>query len=360
MRVLYLYTEIMGYNIPIFEELVKRYGATVDVVHWDKNKKTPFMPSANSANIRFHPRSEFTPQTLCNFVSTLRPDLVYTSGWQDHGYRLALQQLKRLGVPVVMGLDSQWSGSLRQRIGSKLIKYLLKERYFSFVWVPGPLQYECAARLGFVPTEIISNLLTGNTQIFDSAASALEQEKAVSYPKQFLYVGRLTESKGIDTLIAAFEKYRQHYAGIWGLTCFGNGPFASKLSAQAGIRVESFADQATLALHARRMGAFVLPSRYEPWGVVAHEFASAGLPLLLSKKVGARQQFLIDGFNGYSFAAGSVDDLAHKLSQLAAHTDAELLKMGHASRKLASGLNPEISTASFVSVLNRRARHDVD
>ena len=42
MKVLYLYTEVMGYNIPIFERLVERYGATVDVVHWDQNKKTPY------------------------------------------------------------------------------------------------------------------------------------------------------------------------------------------------------------------------------------------------------------------------------------------------------------------------------
>ena len=61
MKVLYLYTEIMGYNIPIFEELVDRYGATVDVVHWDKNKNTPYTPSANAQSIQFRARSDFTP-----------------------------------------------------------------------------------------------------------------------------------------------------------------------------------------------------------------------------------------------------------------------------------------------------------
>jgi glycosyltransferase involved in cell wall biosynthesis len=355
MKVLYLYTEIMGYNIPIFEELAKRYGATVDVVHWDQNKNTPYVPSTNLEGIRFHRRSAFTPQSLCEFVAALRPDLVYTSGWQDKGYRQALQKLKSLGTPVVMGLDSQWTGSLRQRVGARVLKHFFKERYFSYAWVPGPLQYECAARLGFAQTEIISHLLTANTQIFDSAGSALEQEKTTSYPKQFLYVGRLTESKGIDTLIAAFHRYKQRYAGTWGLTCIGNGPLDAQLKEQAGIVVEPFADQANLALHARRAGAFVLPSRYEPWGVVVHEFASTGLPLLLSNKVGARQQFLIDGLNGYSFEAGSVEELAKKLDQLATRSDTELLAMGRASCRLASALSPEIAAASFVSVLERHA-----
>ena len=85
MKVLYLYTEIMGYNIPIFEQLVNHYGATVDVVHWDQNKNTPYAPRMNVQGISFHPRSKFTPQALSDFAKALGPDLVYTSGWQDKG-----------------------------------------------------------------------------------------------------------------------------------------------------------------------------------------------------------------------------------------------------------------------------------
>ena len=344
----------MGYNIPIFEALVTRYGATVDVVHWDQNKKTPYVPNTSTPNVRFHPRSRFTAQSLCDFVTKLDPDLVYTSGWQDKGYRPALLHLKLSGVPIVMGLDSQWSNSLRQRLGGRLVKHIYKKRYFSYAWVPGPLQYECATHLGFKHDEIIGNLLTANTQIFDSAATALDQEKACSYPKNFLYVGRLTESKGIDTLIAAFEKYRSEYAGNWGLTCIGNGPLASKLQLQPGIAVEAFADQVSLAIYARRMGALILPSRYEPWGVVAHEFAVAGLPLVVSNRVGARHQFLVDGLNGYVFKSGSKDDLAEKMNSIASRTDMQLLLMGRISRQLAGSLTPEIVAASFVSALNRR------
>jgi glycosyltransferase involved in cell wall biosynthesis len=355
MKVLYLYAEIMGYNIPIFERLVNHYGASVDVVHWDQNKKTPYTPNAKGEDLRFHRRSEFTPKTLCEFVQKLRPDIVYTSGWQDKGYRPALQLLKSSGVPIVMGLDSQWSNSIRQRLGARLIKYFYKKRYFSYAWVPGPQQYECAARLGFTSSEIICHLLTGNTHIFNAAAEALGKEKAVVYPKQFLYVGRLTESKGLDTLLDAYRIYRQIYSGDWGLTCIGNGPYDTHLKDQPGITLEPFADQTTLAMRARSAGALVLPSRYEPWGVVVHEFAAAGLPLLLSDKVGARMQFLVGGSNGYSFKAGVAADLAKKMRDLASNSDATLLRMAQTSLQLASALNPEISTASFVSVLQRES-----
>jgi glycosyltransferase involved in cell wall biosynthesis len=168
-----------------------------------------------------------------------------------------------------------------------------------------------------------------------------------------LYAGRFTESKGLDTLIEAFKIYQTLYAGTWGLTCIGNGPFENKLQQQAGITVEPFAEQSTLASRATLTGAFVLPSRYEPWGVVVHEFASAGLPLLLSNKVGARQQFLVEGLNGYTFEAGLATDLAAKMHQLASASDAQLLSMGRASQQLSSALSPEVATASFVSVLNK-------
>jgi glycosyltransferase involved in cell wall biosynthesis len=79
----------------------------------------------------------------------------------------------------------------------------------------------------------------------------------------------------------------------------------------------------------------------------------AGLPLLLSKQVGARQQFLVEGLNGYSFKDDAVDDLAEQLFKLASLPQARLLEMGRASHQLASALSPEIATASFVSVLNR-------
>ena len=354
MKVLYLYTEVMGYNIPIFECLVQRYGATVDVVHWSTNKNTPYVPTASEQSIRFHARESFTPDTLRDFVAALKPNLVYTSGWQDKGYRPALKLLKALGIPVVMGLDSQWTNSLRQLVGARLMKYVFKKRYFTYAWVPGPLQYECAARLGFETGEILPNLLTGNTKVFGKAASALRDEKVKSYPKRFLYVGRLTESKGIDLLIDAFRIYSSMYKGDWSLTCVGNGPHEAQLRHEPGIEVLPFADQRVLSELACQSGALILPSRYEPWGVVVHEFAAAGLPMVLSDKVGAKLQFLVSGLNGYSFASESAERLAQAMHKLSAKTDLELIEMGNVSTRLAAAQSPDIATASFMSVLEGR------
>jgi len=358
MKILYLYTEVMGYNLPIFEELATTYGATVDVVHWNQNKLTPFIPKTSSSNIRFHERSGFSPVTLRQFALALSPDLVYVSGWQDRGYMPALKALKSSGAKIVMGLDSQWTGSVRQHVGAMLIKWLYTPSHIDYAWVPGPMQYAYASRIGFSKTEILCNLLSANTALFAAAASERRKTDSNDYPKRFLYVGRFTESKGVDTLLCAFQIYKQQLGGDWSLTCIGNGPLVDVLHTQAGVETLPFMSQPELAEQAKNAGAFILPSRYEPWGVVVHEFAAAGLPLILSDQVGARPQFLIERLNGFMFKHDSAQDLARKMWLISSSATRDLAKMGDISQVMASVLTPSVVAASFMSAVNNLSQTD--
>ena len=350
-NILYLYTELMGYNLPVLECLVKNYQAKVDVVHWTQNKLTPYTPSVGPG-ITLHDRSAFSADSLVEFAERLKPDLVYISGWQDKGYLPVAARLKSLGAKVVMGLDSQWTGSLRQELGAQVIRHWYKKRYYHFAWVPGPLQFEYAKHVGFQNTEIITNLLSGNTALFAQAQQSLSNEKAKQYPKQFFYAGRYAEAKGVDLLVEAYQIYKDKYHGAWGLTCIGNGPLLNALKQTQGVTVKDFASQETLTQQACESGAFILPSRYEPWGVVVHEFATAGLPLILSEHVGARHQFLVSGLNGYTFRDNSAEDLAFRMYSLASLDQKSLIAMGYASVALASVQTPAVAAASFMSVIN--------
>lgn len=356
MKILYLYTEVMGYNLPIFDRLVEHYSASVDVIHWTQNKLTPFMPEVSNG-VTFHPRSSFTVEKMIDFAESLNPDVVYISGWQDKGYLSVARKLKALGIPIVAGLDSQWTGSLRQQVGAKLIRWVYKPRYFSYVWVPGPMQYEYAARIGFAKTEILSNLLSGHSNVFAAAARDREQEEGISPRQSFLYVGRFAEAKGIDILIHAYRLYKQKYQGTWSLTCIGNGPMDQELARCKDIQVEGFMSQQDLARKAVSAGAFVLPSRYEPWGVVVHEFATAGLPLILSEHVGSRPQFLIDEANGYTFFDNSAEQLAYKMHLIATSRSDTLRAMGKLSAKLAEHITPDIAAASLIAITSKGLKH---
>lgn len=350
LKILYLYSEVMGYNLPIFASLAHDHQAEVHVVHWDQNKLTPFVPEPIEG-VQYYARSTFSTTQLIEFATKLKPDLIYVSGWMDQAYLKVCEQLKKRAVPIVVGFDSQWTGSLRQRLGSLLIRYQYKRRYFSYACVPGPLQAAYAGHIGFKQAEIIPNLLSGNHALFSQAAQALETEKLEAYPKRFLYVGRFAEMKGLDILLQAYNIYKDKYAGTWGLTCIGNGPLRDLLAADPTIEVEDFMSQRALVQQAQQAGALILPSRFEPWGVVVHEFAAAGLPLILSENVGARAQFLVENLNGYTSHRNCPHDLAEKMHLLSTCDQATLIAMGHKSRALAGALTPRIAANSLLSAL---------
>jgi glycosyltransferase involved in cell wall biosynthesis len=65
---------------------------------------------------------------------------------------------------------------------------------------------------------------------------------------------------------------------------------------------------------------FVLPSRFEGFGLVLLEAMAMGLPVIAAD-VDGPAELLVDGSNGIKFKAGSAEDLADKIMSLAARTE---------------------------------------
>ena len=102
---------------------------------------------------------------------------------------------------------------------------------------------------------------------------------------------------------------------------------------------------------AKKSHCFILPSLFEPWGVVVHEFATLGMPMILSEAVGARTSFLINNHNGYVFKTGSVDDLVIALERIANLELNEIKRFGENSYKLSLRISPESSAMNLMSIL---------
>lgn len=350
MRILYLYSELMGYQIPILREYVEKYNAQVHVVHWDQMKLTPYIPP-DIINVTYYKRSEYSKKQLIILANKIDPNIVYISGWQDRSYLSVVKLLRRKGVPIVTGFDDQWKGNVKQYIASLIFPLLLK-RYFSHAWVAGPYQYEYARKLGFKKNNIVFNLLSGDTILFQKGIEFIN-EKAKCFPKRFLYVGNFRYIKGIDILINAFNIYRNIYKGSWDLICIGNGELKYLSENVPGIENKGFSDQDKLVEITKKAGVFILPSRFDQWGVVVHEFASAGMPLILSENVGARSTFIIDNYNGLTFKNNSPDNLAKAMHCFSNKSDSELIQMSKNSYHLSHKINPEIVAASFISIINK-------
>lgn len=339
-KLLYLYSEVVGYLIPIFKTLIENYNAEIVVIHWDKKKLKPYIPE-EIEGLSYMNRSEFDRNSLNDFCFKFNPDLVYVSGWMDKDYLSVTKVFKKNKIPVVVGFDDIWVGNLRQRIGAFVFPFLYA-KYFSHAWVAGSLQFEFARRLGFKSNDIIFDLLSANTFKYKFKK---ESEKA------FLYVGNFREVKGTDILIQAFKKYQAEFKGSWKLICVGNGEMASLLEGNSGVEVFPYATELELLEISKKASVFILPSRHDQWGVVVHEFAALGMPLLLSENVGAKASFFIKGFNGLMYFNNSANDLAEKMLSFEKLEDAEIQKMSHNSTLLSSRITPETSAANLMSIL---------
>jgi glycosyltransferase involved in cell wall biosynthesis len=134
----------------------------------------------------------------------------------------------------------------------------------------------------------------------------------------------------------------------------GNGPLKEKFKETNAITIKDFSSSEKLVIEAKDSSIFCLPSRKEPWGVVIHEFASAGMALLTSSACGANTEFLRHGYNGYIFKTNSKESLKNYLQKLMNASDNSIAEMGNRSHQLAQHVTPEMWATSFMSVLDQQ------
>lgn len=292
-NILVLYSEVMGYNLGCFRELVKR-GYAVYCIHWDERKKTPYLPK-NEPNIVFYKRSTFNAEQILSLAQELQPKLILVSGWMDKGYLPVCK--KFMGkIPVISGLDNWWKGNLKQHIAS-VLSFLLVKPYFSHLFVPGKYQYEFAKKLGYTDKNILKGLYTCDDTFFGDISLTSTDKK-----KSLLYIGRYTEIKGILPFVRSFRELSSSLPDCE-LHLYGNGNLRADLLALKNdqIFINDFIDPIELKDVFSKATVFCLPSIHEPWGLVIHEAVCAGLPLLVSKNIGACTEFFDEGTNGISF-----------------------------------------------------------
>ena len=105
----------------------------------------------------------------------------------------------------------------------------------------------------------------------------------------------------------------------------------------------------------KKYGCFILPSRNEPWGLVLHEFAAAGFPIICSENCGAVPMFVINNFNGYTFTPNNTEDLENQMLKIINSSDEELLKKSLCSHTMGQRITPEITAANFLSLSRFKA-----
>src|SRR5262249_36569992 len=103
-----------------------------------------------------------------------------------------------------------------------------------------------------------------------------------------------------------------------------------------------------------RAHVFVLPSRYDGWGVVVNQALAAGLPVICSDAVGAGHDLVMDEVNGLKFSVGDATALAERMRRFL-DAPGTIESWGNASRAKARDYLPERGAERWVQALQEIA-----
>lgn len=186
------------------------------------------------------------------------------------------------------------------------------------------------------------NLNTKMSNVFKNAKS-----------KKILYSGRLLEVKNVKIILEAINLLE--YKNQISLIVLGDGPEADlllKLSEEYEIQliITGFISEQEQLFASYYYGdMLILPSLGDAWGLVVNEAMAAGLPVIVSDKVGCSDDLVNIGENGYVFDSTSAFDLS-KYIDLIYNNNPKL--MGLASKKIIRNWTFEASFNEFDKMIH--------
>ncbi len=348
-KVVILYEELAAYFIACVRKL-NEYSVEVHIVHKKVNSEAPF-EFKSLQNTFLYDKDAYDFESLMQLISDIKPDMLFVGGWMEKKY-LKVAKKYFSTIPTVLGFDTKWDASFKQRLGIIFSSYYINQR-FSNCFVPGEAQRKFALKLGFKKDQIRTGAYSADTDMFNSYYSQSIASKRNAFPKRFLYMARYIQSKGIEDLWQAFIEIQQEEENEWELWCLGTGNLYERRIVHPKIRHFGFIQPNALGEIIRQTGVFVLPSRFEPWGVVLHEFATAAYPLICSNEVGAGEAFLIQGENGYFHEKNDIHSIKEAMKKMMNHPDELLLQMGEKSRELSGKISTDTWAKTLIEFIDK-------
>ena len=334
MRLAILWKGPSGYMNASVDALSKRLGADLLYLVYGSHSGAPY-----SSELPLH-RPAYVlnnaSKSVAQYLDEFQPDVLLVSGWDAREFMKAVRAWQKRAVCLLF-MDNQWLRKPKQVLGIAT-RRLFVRKLFQGAFVPGERQVQFARMLGFEPSRIIEGGYSCDVKAF---APPFGTDANRTKERTFLMCNRLVESKGVADLIDAYGRYRAMADDPWDLVVCGTGPMASAFAGLPGVQMRGFVQPDQLPEEFRRAGALVLASHFEPWGVVVHEAATAGLPVICTGAVGAGVHLVADGASGYVVPTGDVLLLAGAMLKLSNLLAEQRQEMSSVSLGLAESFNNE-------------------
>jgi glycogen(starch) synthase len=248
---------------------------------------------------------------LFSYVQKFKPDVINYHFPDDSSIYIDLLT-SVIRTPVVVNIH-----------GNDLQKYSQKKLHKHFIRPLLNRSAKIIVNSSYMKAEFLKSFpnLTEKIKIIPNGLNLdlYKNAKAKKYVNEeyIFYVGRLVEKKGVDLLVKAFYKMGNSNLKMM---IEGKGEELTKIKQMVkglGIDPQFIFTEGTLSASekiAAMKGALfgVIPSRIEPFGIVALEYMAAEIPFVASK-TGGLNDLLRDNETCLFFENGNFDDLSRKM-----------------------------------------------
>jgi glycogen(starch) synthase len=290
------------------------------------------------------------------------PDVVHAHDWLVAHPAIALADV--LGVPLIATIHATEAGRYAGWLSSPLSRQVhsaewwLARRADTLITCSAAMRAEVAELFDVDPDPIVvlhNGIAPRRWRANAARVRDVRERYAPGDAPVLLYFGRLEYEKGVHDLIAALPRIRRAHRGTR-LVVAGTGTAQDQLVAavethrmRRSVTFTGHLPDADLAALLRAVDAVVLPSRYEPFGIVALEAAAAGAPLVAST-AGGLGEVVVHGETGVSFAPGDVAGLAAAVGAVLADPAAAARRARAARKRLGSAFEWSRIAADTASV----------
>src|SRR5213594_967588 len=276
------------------------------------------VPESNFLLWIYHLNSQMISKAT-ELFETERFDLVHAHDWVVG--RAAVELKNQLGLPLIstihateIGRGGSLDGEYRRKVRD--IERLLVDQSDGIIccsnYMLDHIQHVLGAvktKIRVIPNGVESSRFNNGRQPQPIPTGVSEDRKTI------LYIGRIVREKGIFTLLDAFEKLRKRGKDV-SLVLVGEGPLKEDLAKEVlrrklndRVKLAGFVDEKKLVSLYNSSDAFVLPSHFEPFGMVALEAMASRLPVVVSD-VGGLSEIVEDGVTGVKVPSSDPHALA--------------------------------------------------
>lgn len=236
----------------------------------------------------------------------------------------------------------RWKGWIAEGLRALLLRL-----YDGFV-VPGKLAAEYVTHylpdkaLYYLPNTMDERIFRDEVLKLRSLKEEIRSDLGVPKGRRVLFLSaRLAPEKGIIPLLTGISCLPQSVAERFTLLIAGDGPLRAEIEAWTrqhpgvDVRLMGYVEKDALVKAYAFADSFLLPSLSDPNPLSVIEALWAGLPLVLSNRVGNHPEALSLGVNGWLFDPISKTSVCTVLTEWASVSDGELRRRGSASRAMA-------------------------